>query len=814
MALTQERVARLPNAAPTAQNAAITVILPLRGAPDALADCLASLSRQTYPHPLLEIQFLFDSPALLLRKLVREFVKAHPDFRVRQRSAHAARKERRHIATSTESARLVLALQSNAILADDFIAQAVACAQASSAASVCGRVLYQKKDFWTEAYATVLGSHWTVPLATQDLTTEQARAEGCLHAVYREAALREAGVLPQEILSNEYETATRLHQKGQGLHFFPQLVSTLDWRGTLWHLLGHALQHGFSWAKRVKKQPALLRPHYVVPFILLVLAALFASGADFGSTRDLTWLGIATCGYLVCNVLMTVALVRRQRWRCLPIMPGLLFLFHIGFGLGTMVGVLTAKKWGSAVPKWIEKVAAICSDYIAITAAFMLWTQLRARLGLFALANFESAFAVSNLIFGFWFLLFLLLGLYRAWNAASRLDEAVAVFKIVGVGVLLIYLLTFELEQDFSQPLTKTRVLLLSYWFLVAGAVTTGRMILRTIQRHLLESGVGMRRTLIVGWGRKARELYQEVSKYPALGFQVLGFVEIKAHEGRRQFEGVPVLGRLEQLAEIARRHQIEEVLIALQQKDQRALMEIIAQTDGLPVGLKIVPDLYSIITGQARTNQIYGFPLIEILPQYMPTWERVAKRVLDFTLSLIILVLGAPVWLLVALIIKLDSRGPIFYKQERMGKDGRHFNVIKFRSMVSDAEKLTGPKWADKDDARITRSGRFMRKWRIDEIPQFINVLAGEMSIVGPRPERSFFVEKLRKEIPLYPRRLRVQPGITGWAQIKGAYDATLDDVKQKLQYDLFYLENMSLKMDLKIILHTIYVMLAGRGQ
>lgn len=280
------------------------------------------------------------------------------------------------------------------------------------------------------------------------------------------------------------------------------------------------------------------------------------------------------------------------------------------------------------------------------------------------------------------------------------------------------------------------------------------------------------------------------------------------------RFHGVPVLGNLNRLADIILRHQVEDVLIALQKQDQDALVKIIAQTDGLPVSLKIVPDLYSIITGQARTNQIYGFPLIEILPQYMPAWERVAKRALDVTVSLLILILGLPFWLLVALAIRLNSPGKIFYRQERMGKNGRIFDVIKFRSMVANAETLTGPKWAEKDDPRITAVGKFLRKWRIDEVPQFINVLRGEMSIVGPRPERPFFVEKLRKEIPLYTRRLRVRPGITGWAQIKGAYDATLEDVKQKLQYDLFYLENMSLRMDLKIILHTIYVMLAGRGQ
>jgi exopolysaccharide biosynthesis polyprenyl glycosylphosphotransferase len=242
--------------------------------------------------------------------------------------------------------------------------------------------------------------------------------------------------------------------------------------------------------------------------------------------------------------------------------------------------------------------------------------------------------------------------------------------------------------------------------------------------------------------------------------------------------------------------------------------MQIIAQTDGAPVQLKIVPDLYSIITGQARTNQIYGFPLIEILPQYMPAWERRLKRALDVGVSLMILTLSMPLLVLVAVAIRLDTPGPVFYRQVRVGKNGKHFTMVKLRSMIKGAEKLTGPVWAGKDDNRITRVGRVIRKLRIDEIPQFINVLRGEMSLVGPRPERPFFVEKLKQEIPLYTRRLKVQPGITGWAQIKGDYDQTVDDVKQKLQYDLFYLENMSLRMDFKILMHTAYVMLAGRGQ
>jgi len=216
---------------------------------------------------------------------------------------------------------------------------------------------------------------------------------------------------------------------------------------------------------------------------------------------------------------------------------------------------------------------------------------------------------------------------------------------------------------------------------------------------------------------------------------------------------------------------------------------------------------------GQARTNQIYGFPLIDILPHRMPEWERKIKRLMDITISSAILIAFFPFWLLIAIAIKLDSNGPVFYKQERVGKDGKKFMIYKFRSMVHDAESKTGPKWAQREDPRMTWFGKLIRKPRLDEVPQFFNVLKGEMSLIGPRPERPYFVEKFKREIPFYARRLGVKPGITGWAQIKGEYDTTIDNVKTKLQYDLFYLENMSLRMDLKVIINTIYVMLLGKG-
>jgi len=467
-------------------------------------------------------------------------------------------------------------------------------------------------------------------------------------------------------------------------------------------------------------------------------------------------------------------------------------------------------------PRWVEKAAVIFCDYIALNAAFFWWAHLRSELGMFSLTQQPLiGFYISNIVFAFWFFFFLFLGLYGPWNANSRFDELMAVIKTVGLGVLAIFLLTFDIERDLDDPLPGSRMMLVSYWLIVSGCVGFMRLSLRTAQRMLLQHGIGLRRTLIVGWGPKARELFDKISRFPALGYRVLGFVETQPENGESsEHRGVPLLGELSRLGQLIAAERVEEVLIALEEEDNSSLMQIIAQTDGAPAQLKIVPDLYSIITGQARTNQIYGFPLIEILPQYMPAWERRIKRAIDIGVSLIILLIALPLLIFVALAIRIDTPGPIFYRQVRVGKDGKHFTIVKFRSMVQGAEKLTGPVWAGKDDNRITRAGRIIRKLRIDEIPQFNNVLRGEMSLVGPRPERPFFVEKLKQEIPLYTRRLKVQPGITGWAQIKGDYDQTVDDVKQKLQYDLFYLENMSLRMDFKILMHTAYVMLAGRGQ
>jgi exopolysaccharide biosynthesis polyprenyl glycosylphosphotransferase len=246
-------------------------------------------------------------------------------------------------------------------------------------------------------------------------------------------------------------------------------------------------------------------------------------------------------------------------------------------------------------------------------------------------------------------------------------------------------------------------------------------------------------------------------------------------------------------------------------QHDQ--LLRVIRACNGRDVGVKIMADLYDIITGQARVHSIFGVPLLDIRPQILQPWEEAAKRTLDLCVSAIILLVGAPVWAMIAIVIKLDSRGSVLYRQERVGLQGKVFRIVKFRSMVQDAEKRSGPVWAGKNDPRVTRVGRLLRRMHLDEVPQFWNVLVGDMSLVGPRPERPHFVEKLSRELPLYDRRLKVRPGITGWAQIKHKYDESIDDVKEKVKYDLFYIENASWRFDLKILFNTLYVMLMRKG-
>ena len=495
-----------------------------------------------------------------------------------------------------------------------------------------------------------------------------------------------------------------------------------------------------------------------------------------------------------------------------------------------------------------ELIALLFSDVVALSLAYLAFHAARSGDGWLASPEL-AGFALPSLgvLCAFWLVLFLFAGMYRERYAASRFDEFVTLLKVVAVGTLLLFFLVFIDRLD---PLA-ARKAILAYWLGVASFAAAGRFIVRSVQKALILRGIGVHKAVIVGWSTQVEELYREIARYPAAGLKIVGAVRLQPEplaelslagrgiggsavdaylyggdgpggDGLGLGDGAPyfdsdglstAVHSISALPGLIDRLGVQDVLIALGPDDHAYLDEVLRVCDGRSVALKLVPDFYAVIGGMARTEHMYGLPLIEVLPEPIPAWEKSTKRIIDVIVSAAVLVIGLPIWLVVAALVKLTSPGPAIYRQTRAGRHGRPFTIYKFRTMEDDAERHTGPVWASKGDSRYTSIGRRLRALRLDEIPQLWNVLKGEMSLVGPRPERPYFVEKLAREIPLYSRRHRVQPGITGLAQVKWRYDQDLEDVRQKLKYDLFYIENMSLRMDFQVLLQTIRTTLTQQG-
>ena len=463
-----------------------------------------------------------------------------------------------------------------------------------------------------------------------------------------------------------------------------------------------------------------------------------------------------------------------------------------------------------------ERKVLLLVDFVAINLAYLGYYWFRVRSGLVSYPIEPELWLPMLAMYCYWLFTLLFFGLYRSWYGQSRLDEILTLLRTTVLGALLLFFLIF-VDDSTTDTRANSRFLVLVYAALIFALVSIARLGVRAVQKRFLIAGIGARTTLIVGWSHKAFQLCDMVLKYPALGYKVVGFVRAtKKSNGPKgtSYKNLPMLGSIQEIPSLLARHNVQEVLIGLDSTEHPQLLDVMKFCNGSEVGMKIVPDLYDIVSGQARLSSIYGFPLMELRPQLLMPWESATKRLVDAIVAMAIVLVGIPIWIVVALSIKLDSRGPVFYKQERVGRNGELFNILKFRSMYTDAEKKTGPVWAGKDDPRITRVGNIIRRFHLDEAPQFLNVLVGDMSLVGPRPERPYFVNRLTKEIPLYRHRHRVRPGITGWAQIKYKYDQSIEDVKSKLKYDLFYIENMSWRLDLKIMFNTIYVALMGKGR
>jgi len=334
----------------------------------------------------------------------------------------------------------------------------------------------------------------------------------------------------------------------------------------------------------------------------------------------------------------------------------------------------------------------------------------------------------------------------------------------------------------------------------------------RLIYNHFLKTKQLDQKIMIIGSGPLAKNIAKEIVERVDTGFKVIGFITDNPERVGQKLVNPSIINDQSQILDIAIKESVDRIIVALEERrgkfpDAQLLeckMRGIAVEEGI--------EFYERLTGRLQVESLRPSFLIfsdGFKKSKLTMWT---KRITEFSLSLIGLFLLSPITLVISILIKIDSRGPVFYKQERVGERGKIFKLLKFRSMVENAE-TNGPVWAEQDDKRITRVGRWMRKWRIDEIPQMFNVLKGDMSFVGPRPERSFFVERLRKEIPFYDQRFSVKPGVTGWAQIKYRYGASKEDALEKLEYDLYYIKNLSPLYDFLIIFETIKVVLSGKG-
>ena len=462
--------------------------------------------------------------------------------------------------------------------------------------------------------------------------------------------------------------------------------------------------------------------------------------------------------------------------------------------------------------KTLEKLLILFADFLTINIAWFLFYYFRVESGIFVLIAEPALYLTMGAVYLYWLLIFTFVGMYRTWFASSRFDEMALLFKATFVGIFILFFLILY-DDATHNVVSSNRFLIIIYWMFLLFFVGSGRIILRSIQRRLLIKGIGRKNALMVGFNNKAFEMHNTIESYKGLGLDIKAYLAVKSENIGKMYNGIKVIDTVHNIKEVISNNNFSEIILALDKNEGDIMLEVVAACDSSNVSIKIIPDLYEIISGQARTSQLYGFPLIDIMPQLMPEWEKKLKRLMDILISIILLIVSSPIILLTSIAIKIDSNGPVFYKQERSGMNEKIFKIIKFRSMRIDAEKDSGPVWSTKDDPRITRVGKFIRKVRIDEIPQMVNVLKGEMSLVGPRPERPFFVEQLSKEIPFYKRRLKVRPGVTGWAQVKHKYDENVEDVKEKLRYDLFYIENMSLSNDFKILFRTVFVVLFGQG-
>lgn len=411
----------------------------------------------------------------------------------------------------------------------------------------------------------------------------------------------------------------------------------------------------------------------------------------------------------------------------------------------------------------------------------------------------------------FWLVLYYASGYYREVIRKSRLSEFLFTVRITFLGTIILFfgLLLDDTIASYSNFYQSFAVLLGLHFFCTYFL----RLIITTSITKKIHKGKFGFNTVIIGGNEKAQAILEDIQSHPfSTGNIITGFISV--NNGTKQLldKQIPRLGEVEDIKRIISQHKVEEVIIAIEYSEHNKIEGILNLLIDTNVIVKTIPGMYEIFTGKVKMSAILGTPLIEISHQIMPAWQDNLKHFIDIVISLLALIVTLPFCIFLAIGVKTSSPGPLFYGQERIGKNGKPFKIYKFRSMYVGAEK-DGPQLSSNDDKRITPFGRFMRKSRFDEIPNFFNVLRGEMSLVGPRPERQFYIDQISEIDPRYKQLIKVRPGITSWGQVKYGYAKNVEEMLRRMKYDLIYLENMSIYVDIKIMIYTVMIVVKRKG-